>query len=154
MFEITDLTTIIQVVSLAVALVSGVAALIYFVRKPRETEEEYAEDHQRSRRSQNQINETVPENPSPPRVVNENMPNLGQPLNIVPSNMVPIYVPMYVPKSALDEILRLMSTQTSRIPPQVTPPSMKFTPPAPKSKSKGLSKEQDLSEELIRRVEK
>ena len=39
MFEITDMSMIIQAVSLAVALASGVAALIYFVRKPRETED-------------------------------------------------------------------------------------------------------------------
>ena len=146
MFEISDLATIIQMVSLAAALVSGAAALIYFVRKPRETEE-YAEDQSRPSnlsRNYQQTSEpkTVPENPSPTAILPFEQPPY----------MVSIYVPMYVPKSALDEILRSMSTQTSRTPPRVTPPSMpsmKFTPPLPKS-----PKSKDLKEELIRRVEK
>ena len=144
MFEITDLATIIQVVSLAVASVSGVATLIYFLRNPRETEE-YAEDHQSrpSRRSQNQINETVPENPSPP-----GLPNFEQPPNIVPSNMVPLYVPIFVPKSTLDEILQPMSNRTSRTLPLAT----KFAPSLPPKEMPKSPKSKDLSKVLIRRV--
>jgi len=100
MFEITDMAMIVQAVSLAVALASGVAALIYFVRKPRETEDYQTIDE----------TETIG-SPSPS--------SLEQ-----PSNMVPIMV--YVPKSTLNEILRSALVMRFTPPPPKSKPRELF----------------------------
>ena len=72
MFGITDLATIIQVVSLAVAVVCGVAVFLYFAKRPRGSRETDQFEREPPPRTSNAI-EQQPMEPVVPIYVSESL---------------------------------------------------------------------------------